>query len=95
MSLHSKERYHELKPVGHALSLLIAISFVICIGWGLVMPASLHMHGARENWLPGFEFLTLQGFIIGLIESYLYGWYIALVFVPLYRFFNRSTVSNS
>ncbi|GAB5457370.1 MAG: hypothetical protein Hens3KO_04000 [Henriciella sp.] len=85
----------KIKPVGHALSLLIAISFLICIGWGLVMPASLHMHGAWENWLPGFEFLTPQGFIIGLSESYLYGWYIALVFVPLYRFFNRSTVSNS
>lgn len=58
-------------------------------------PASPHMHSAWENWLPGFEFLTLQGFIIGLIESYLYGWYIALVFVPLYNFFNRSSVSQS
>ncbi len=24
----------KLTPVGHALSLLIAISFVICVGWG-------------------------------------------------------------
>ncbi len=85
----------KLKPVGHALSFFIAISFLICIGWGLVMPASLHMHSAWENWLPGFEFLTLQGFIIGLIESYLYGWYFALVFVPLYNFFNRSSVSKN
>lgn len=49
------------------------------------------MHDAWEDWLPGFEFLTLQGFIIGLIESNLYGWYTALVFMPLDQFFDRTT----
>jgi len=81
----------KIASVGHALSLFLAISFLICIGWGLVMPPSLHMHGGWEQWLPGFEFLTPAGFGIGLVESYLYGWYIALVFVPLFNLFNKSS----
>jgi hypothetical protein len=44
-----------------------------------------------QSWmrlLPGFKWLTLGGFIIGLIESFAYGFYIALVFCPLYNYFN-------
>ena len=48
------------------------------------------MHKAWESLLPGFTFISVPSFFLGLIESYLYGWYIALVFVPLYRFFSRS-----
>jgi hypothetical protein len=80
-----------LKPLGHALSLFLAISFVLCIIWGLIFPPELHMHPAWEDLLPGFEFLTLPGFLIGLVETYLYGWYIALVLVPLYNFFDRAS----
>lgn len=31
-----------------------------------------------------------QAFFIGLVEAYLYGWYIAVLFVPLYRRFSRN-----
>lgn len=58
---------------------------------GSVTPSSLHMHPAWQDLLPGFEFGTLTGFLIGLVESYLYGWYIALLFVPLFNFFNRNS----
>ena len=49
------------------------------------------MHGAWEQLLPGFEFISVSSFFLGLLESYAYGWYIAIVFVPLYRLFNRQT----
>ena len=45
------------------------------------------MYEAWQKLLPGFEWLTLKGFLIGLVESYAYGWYIALVWVPLHNFF--------
>lgn len=48
------------------------------------------MHEAWAPLLPGFEWLTWSGFLIGLIESYLYGWYFAIVFVPLYRWFAKA-----
>jgi len=79
----------KIVPTGQALSLFFAISFLICIGWGLIAPTSMHMHQAWEPLLPGFTFLTWPGFLIGLVEAYAYGWFIALIFVPLYRFFNR------
>jgi P-type Cu+ transporter len=41
-----------------------------------------------------FEWLTSTGFLIGLIESYAYGWFFALVWVSLYHFFaKRAKVS--
>ena len=38
--------------------------------------------------LPGFTWLTWQSFLLGLVESFLYGIYFGLVFVPLYNFFH-------
>lgn len=78
-----------LVPTGHALSIFLLVSYLICIGFCLVAPDRLHMYEAWAPWLPGFEWLTLPGFLIGALGAYLYGWYIAAVFVPLYRFFHR------
>jgi hypothetical protein len=52
------------------------------------------MHAAWESLLPDFSFISVPSFFLGLIESYLYGWYIALVFVPLYNYFNRGNVRS-
>lgn len=73
--------------VGQANSLFLAISYVLCIGFDLVFPGHA-MYEAWQKLLPGFEWLTLKGFLIGLIESYAYGWYFALIWVPLYNFFS-------
>ena len=50
-----------------------------------------------EMVLPAFKWLTLGGFCLGLIESFLYGAYAGLVFVPIYNFLTRrwgATVSG-
>lgn len=80
-----------LVSTGHALSTFLLVSYLICIGFGLIAPERFHMHEAWAPWLPGFEWLTVPGFLIGALGSYLYGWYIAAVFVPLYRFFHRKS----
>lgn len=85
----------KLIPVGNTLSIFLALTFSLCIAWGLVAPVELHMHAAWEHLLPGFEFISLPSFLLGLVESYLYGWYIALVIVPLYRLFDRTVSSTS
>jgi len=77
-------------PTGNALSLFLLITFTLCILWGLATPASMHMHQAWEPLLPGFRFISFPSFLIGAVETYAYGWYAALVFVPLYNLFNRS-----
>ena len=70
--------------VGHATSLFLAISFVVCVAGDLVMPAH-EMHSAWQRLLPGFVWLTWGSFFLGLVESYAYGWYFTLIWVPLYN----------
>lgn len=76
-----------IKVWGWTLSLFLLVSYLLCIGFGLIMPENLHMHQAWAPLLPGFKWLTLGGFIAGAVGSFLYGWYIAVLIVPLYRFF--------
>ncbi|MGP4717119.1 DUF5676 family membrane protein [Psychrobacter sp. T6-6] len=76
--------------MGNSVSLFLLISYLLCIGFGLLAPEQISMHEAWAPLLPGFEWLTWSGFLIGFVESYLYGWYFAIVFVPLYRWFAKA-----
>jgi hypothetical protein len=78
-----------LKVVTWSLGVFGAITFLVCVLYGLVVPETLHMTNWLEAVLPGFKWLTLGGFVIGLIESFLYGVYVGLVFVPIYNGFSR------
>jgi len=77
------------KLVSWALGIFAAISFVLCVIYGLVTPQSLHMHALLEQVLPAFIWLTWWGFLLGLVESFLYGVYVGLVFCPVYNWLNR------
>lgn len=72
---------------GLSLSLFLSISYLICIVGYLALPGFPVKHEALAIFLPGFELLSWQTFLIGLVESYAWGWYAALVFAPLYNFF--------
>jgi hypothetical protein len=74
------------KTVGVSLGLFLAISYVLCVVYDLIFPGHT-MYQAWIRLLPGFRWLTWWSFILGLVESFLYGVYFALVFVPLYNFF--------
>jgi len=78
-----------IKIVSWSLGLFAAISFVLCVVYGLIVPSSLHMAPFLEAVLPAFKWLTIGGFILGLIESFLYGVYAGLVFVPIHNFLTR------
>jgi hypothetical protein len=75
-----------LLAVGHASSLFLAVTFAICVGFDLLFPERA-MYQSWQALLPGFEWLSWPGFLLGLVESYGYGWYFALIWVPLYNFF--------
>lgn len=70
--------------VGHATSLFLAITFVLCVGFDLLFPAHAMYH-AWQQLLPGFHWLNWGTFLLGLIESYGYGWYVAAIWVPIYN----------
>jgi len=78
-----------IKLVSWALGIFVAVTFVLCVIYGLVTPESLHMHSFLEQVLPAFKWLTWWGFLLGLAESFLYGVYAGLVFCPIYNWLNR------
>ena len=83
-----------LKVVSLSLGSMLAISFVVCVGWGLIMPESLHMHGFLELVLPGFNWLSSWSFVLGLVESFLFGVYFGVIYVPIYNAMNRRWSSD-
>ena len=72
--------------VGHASSLFLAITFAVCVAFDLLFPSHA-MYQAWQKLLPGFEWISWKSFLLGLIESYGYGWYVTLIWVPLYNVF--------
>jgi len=79
-----------MRVVSWSLGIFFAISFILCVLYGLVVPPRLHgMSSFLEAVLPAFKWLTFGGFILGLVESFLYGAYVGIVFVPIYNFINK------
>lgn len=73
---------------GMALGTFFAVTYVLCVGYDLLFQG----RAMAETWLtllPGFTWLTWPSFFLGLVESFAYGWYVALVFGPLFNFFAR------
>jgi len=78
------------KIVSWSLGLFLSFSYILCVVYGLIVPQRLHgMSAFLEAVLPAFKWLTLGGFILGLVESFLYGVYVGVVFVPIYNFINN------
>ena len=74
--------------LGMSLGSFLALTFVLCVLFDLWFPA-LAMNPVWGPLLPGFTWLSWGSFALGLVESFAYGWYAALVFGPLYNFFSR------
>ena len=77
------------KVVSWALGISASVTFLLCVVYGLIAPASLHAQALLEQILPAFKWLTWPGFLLGLAESFLYGAYAGLVFCPVYNWLNR------
>ena len=78
-----------IKIVTWSLAIWTAFSFVFCVVYGLLMPSGVHMYAFLQQVLPGYESLSWRGFSVGLVESFLYGAYAGLVYVPIYNFLHR------
>ena len=77
------------KVVTESLSSFMAISFVLCVGFGLLVPASFHPSWLLEAFLPGFKWISPWSFLLGLIESALYGAWAGWLYSALYNYFAR------
>ena len=72
-----------LKSVTWALALSASFLYLLCIAYGLANPAAGHMREFLKLALPGFHWLTPEGFVTGLVKSFLYGALLGLVYVPI------------
>ncbi len=73
---------------GTSLGLFLAITYVLCVIFDLIFPQQA-MYQTWLRLLPGFTWLSWRSFLLGLVESFAYGWYVALMFGPLFNFFAR------
>ncbi len=80
------KRTLSLTAFGNATSLFLAITFTVCVAFDLLIPGRA-MYQAWQKLLPGFEWISWKSFLLGLVESYGYGWYATLIWVPLYNVF--------
>ena len=73
------------RVVTWSLGFFAVVTFVVCVIYGLIVPRALHSVEFLEMVLPGFHWLSFGAFVLGLVESFLYGAYTGLVFVPIYN----------
>ncbi len=72
---------------GMSLGMFFAFTFAVCVGFDLLFPG-MAMYETWLKFLPGFTWLSWSSFLLGLAESIAYGWYVALIFGPLFNFFS-------
>lgn len=62
-----------------SLGLFFAVTFTLCVLFDLAIPSM----AMREAWMPlfpGFTWLSLPSFLLGLAESFAYGLYTGFAF---------------
>lgn len=72
-----------------SLGCWMAATFTICVVGGVIAPGLPIPHRTLEILLPGFTWISLGSFALGFVETFLYGVYAGLLFVPLHNFFVR------
>ncbi|MGE0356430.1 MAG: DUF5676 family membrane protein [Burkholderiales bacterium] len=73
------------RALGLAMGSFLAVTYVLCVAYDLAFDQRMY-----ETWLkllPGFTWITWPSFLLGLVESFLYGIYAGLLFAPLYNVF--------
>jgi hypothetical protein len=75
----------QVRTIGISLTVFFVFSFVLCVLGGILFPGMI-VHRMLDLLLPGFEWLSWRSFLVGLVGSVGWAWYIALVLVPIYNF---------
>ena len=78
-----------IKVVTWSLAIWTVFTVLFRVAFAMLTPSTLYMHALLLQILPGFEWFSWRGFLVGLIESFLYGAYAGLVLVPIYNFLQR------
>ena len=78
-----------MKVVTWSLALWAMFTFMFCVAFAMLTPQSINMHALLLQVLSGFEWFSWRGFLVGLIQSFLYGVYAGVSFVFIYNAVHR------
>jgi hypothetical protein len=67
------------------LGIFAAVMFGLCVAYGLVAPAKFHASQLLEAVLPGFQWLSPGSFVLGLVETFLYGAFAGLILTLIHN----------
>ena len=81
---HQGQRPIAVFALGLSLSAFLTITLALCVAFDLLFPQSV-MHEAWSPFLPGFVWISWRAFGIGIVETFTFGWYAALIYGPLYN----------
>jgi hypothetical protein len=76
------------------LAVWMGMSFTLCVLGGVLVPGLPIRHQTLELLLPGFTWISLGSFVLGLAESLFYGVYVSVVLVAVHNFFHRRWVGT-
>lgn len=71
------------------LGSFLAFSFTICVVGGVLLPGLPIRHLVLESLLPGFKWISLGAFVLGFVESFLFGAYAGSLIGCLHNFIAR------
>ena len=77
-----------IAPLGMGLGSFFSLTFVLCVLFDLWFP-TMAMNPVWAPLLPGFSWISWSSFLLGLAETFAYGWYVAVLFGPMYNFFSK------
>jgi hypothetical protein len=69
-----------------------AITYLLCVAWCSVAPEGWHVREFLELMLPGFVWISLGSFVLGLVESILTGAYAGALAAFLHGKFSNTSV---
>lgn len=84
----------KLRLVTLSTTVFVTLSYLLCVAFGLLTPQGIHMHPLLELLLPAFVWITPAAFLLGLIESALWGVYLGGGFALTYNVIHRLTVGR-
>ena len=73
--------------MGLALSIFLVVTYILCALFLILFPDVPVSHSFLGFFVPWFKPLSWYDLLNGLMEAFVEGWYIALVFGMLYNFF--------
>lgn len=70
--------------LGTSLPLFLAITYTLSVLFDLWVPGAM-LYGSWLRLLPGMHGPSWTGFVFGLAESVVIGWYVAVVFAAIFN----------